>query len=62
VNDLCTIAEAAPQFKKTPAAMRWWLAQDTCPIKTAKTGGRIFVRQRDIDGAIAAAFDDAPAS
>lgn len=61
MNDLCTIREAAPQFKKTEAAMRWWLAQPSCPIRAAKIGGRVFVRQRDIDGAIAAAFDEVPA-
>jgi hypothetical protein len=59
VNDLCTIAEAAPQFKKTAAAMRWWLAQEACPIKTAKIGGRVFVRQRDIDRVISEAFQEA---
>ena len=59
MNDLCTIAEAAPQFKKTPAAMRWWLAQEACPIKAAKIGGRVFVRQRDIDRVITDAFREA---
>ena len=61
MNYLCTIREAAPQFKKTEAAMRWWLTQPGCPLRAAKLGGRLFVRQTDIDRVIEAAFEGVPA-
>ncbi len=56
---LVTVPEAAPQFRKTEPAMRWWLAQPTCPLKTAKIGGRMFVRQEDIDALLDRAFQAA---
>jgi hypothetical protein len=59
MNDLRTIREAAPQFKKTEAAMRWWLAQESCPLRVARIGGRLFLRQSEIDRIITEAFAEA---
>jgi len=59
MSDLCTIAESAPQFKKTEAAMRWWLAQESCPLRVARIGGRLFIRQSEIDRVISDAFAEA---
>lgn len=56
MTTLLTIAEAAPLVRKTEAAMRWWLQRETCPIKTAKIGGRVFVRAEDIEAHIEAQF------
>ncbi|MCS6578211.1 helix-turn-helix domain-containing protein [Curtobacterium poinsettiae] len=56
-TQLLTIAEAAPLVRKTEAAMRWWLNQGNCPIKTARVGGRIFLRQSDIEAYIDAQFE-----
>lgn len=56
---LLTIPEGAPRVRKTEAAMRWWLAQPNCPVKVAKVGGRLFVREADLDAYIEAAFADA---
>ena len=59
MTTLLTIAEAAPLVRKTEAAMRWWLQQKTCPIKTAKIGGRVFVRAEDVESYIQAQFAEA---
>lgn len=56
-SDLRTVKECAPQFGKSEAAMRWWLAQPDCPIPTARLGGRVYARQSDIDRVIEEAFE-----
>ncbi|PZE93908.1 DNA-binding protein [Curtobacterium sp. MCLR17_039] len=59
MQKLLTIVEAAPLVRKTEAAMRWWLAQKDCPVKAAKIGGRVFVRETDIEAYIEAQFAEA---
>jgi hypothetical protein len=59
MQKLLTVVEAAPRVRKTETAMRWWLAQKDCPIKTAKIGRRVFVREADIDAYINAQFAEA---
>lgn len=59
MTKLLTIVEAAPLVRKTETAMRWWLYQKDCPIKTAKIGGRVFVRETDIEAYIEAQFAEA---
>jgi len=49
MTHLLTIAEAAPQFRKTTDAMRWWLRQEGCPIRTIPVGRRKYVAQESID-------------
>ncbi|PZF12091.1 DNA-binding protein [Curtobacterium sp. MCPF17_011] len=56
---LLTIEEAAPLVRKTETAMRWWIRQKTCPIKVAKIGGRLFIRESDIASYIEAQFAEA---
>lgn len=46
---LLTIAEAAPQFRKSQDAMRYWLRQKDCPISTVDIGARRFITQESID-------------
>ena len=52
-----TLAEAAAQMRKTPAALRWQVHNNTAP-RSALLGGRRVFRQRDIDAYIADAFGD----
>lgn len=59
MTKLLTIEEAAPLVRKTEGAMRWWLRQANCPIKTARIGGRLFVREADINAYIDAQFAEA---
>lgn len=59
MTKLLTIEEAAPLVRKTEGAMRWWLRQKSCPIKTAKIGRRVFVRADDISEYINAQFQAA---
>ncbi|WIB16677.1 helix-turn-helix domain-containing protein [Curtobacterium sp. MCPF17_050] len=59
MTKLLTIVEAAPLVRKTENAMRWWLYQKDCPIKTAKIGGRLFIRESDITAYIDAQFAEA---
>jgi hypothetical protein len=59
MTTLLTIAEAAPQFRKTEGAMRWWLRQDGCPINVIPVGSRKFVSQEAIDAFFAAALKGA---
>ncbi|MBF4595209.1 helix-turn-helix domain-containing protein [Curtobacterium flaccumfaciens] len=59
MTKLLTIEEAAPLVRKTEGAMRWWLRQKGCPIKTAKIGGRLFIREEDITAHIEAQFAEA---
>jgi uncharacterized protein Usg len=47
---LLTIAEAAPQFRKSQDAMRYWLRKSDCPIRVVAIGGRRFISQESIDG------------
>ncbi|MCS6565561.1 helix-turn-helix domain-containing protein [Curtobacterium flaccumfaciens pv. flaccumfaciens] len=54
---LLTIEEAAPLFRKTQTAMRWWIRQDTCPLKVARIGGRLFLRESDCEAYIDAQFE-----
>lgn len=56
---LLTIGEAAPLVRKTEGAMRWWLYQNDCPVKVAKIGGRLFVREADIESYIESQFSRA---
>lgn len=46
---LNTIEEAAPQFRKTTDAMRWWLRQQDCPIVVVSIGRLKFIPQESID-------------
>ncbi|ROP65656.1 hypothetical protein [Curtobacterium sp. ZW137] len=48
-NRINTIAETAPQLRKTTAATRWYLRQPNCPLKTVRMGSRIYVTQDSID-------------
>jgi len=59
MTKLLTIEEAAPLVRKTEGAMRWWLRQENCPIKTAKIGGRLFIREEDVTAHIDAQFAEA---
>jgi hypothetical protein len=59
MTQLLTIEEAAPLVRKSEAAMRWWLRQKACPLKVAKIGGRLFIRQVDIETYIEAQFAEA---
>ncbi|RPE75212.1 MULTISPECIES: hypothetical protein [unclassified Frondihabitans] len=58
---LLTIPEAAPQFRKTEPAMRFWLQTKDCPLKTLKIGGRRFVTQESIDAFFAKAIAEVAA-
>ena len=49
MTKLLTIVEAAPLGRKTEGAMRWWLRQKDCPVKTVKIGRRVFVRETDVE-------------
>lgn len=46
---LLTIAEAAPQFRKSQDAMRYWLRKKDCPIRVVEIGARRFIAQESID-------------
>jgi uncharacterized protein Usg len=46
---LLTIAEAAPQFRKSQDAMRYWLRQPDCPLPVVRIGARRFITQESID-------------
>lgn len=46
---LLTIAEAAPQFRKSQDAMRYWLRKKDCPIPVVHVGARRFIAQESID-------------
>lgn len=59
MTTLLTIEEAAPLVRKSQAAMRWWIRQAGCPIKVAKIGGRLFIRQSDIEAYIESQFAEA---
>ncbi len=59
MTKLLTIEEAAPLVRKTEGAMRWWLRQKDCPIRAAKIGGRLFIRESDITAHIDAQFAQA---
>lgn len=59
MQKLLTIVEAAPLLRKTESAMRWWLYQKDCPVKTAKIGGRRFVRESDLEAYVEAQFAEA---
>lgn len=59
MTTLLTIAEAAPQFRKTQEAMRWWLRKSDCPIRVISIGTRKFVSQESIDEFFAQALRDA---
>jgi hypothetical protein len=61
MTKLLTVVEAAPLVRKTEGAIRWWLRQKDCPIKTAKVGGRVFVRETDVEAYIQAQFEAASA-
>ncbi|WP_167578327.1 helix-turn-helix domain-containing protein [Curtobacterium flaccumfaciens] len=60
MTKLLTIEEAAPLVRKSQAAMRWWIRQASCPITVAKIGGRLFIREADIEAYIEAQFSEAP--
>lgn len=46
---LLTINEAAPQFRKSQDAMRYWLRKRDCPIRVVEIGSRRFITQESID-------------
>ncbi|RPE75623.1 hypothetical protein EDF28_3568 [Curtobacterium sp. PhB137] len=52
-NRINTVAEAAPQLRKTEAGLRWYLRQPDCPLKTIRMGSRIYVTQSSIDSLLA---------
>jgi hypothetical protein len=58
MTNLLTIPEVAPRVRKTEAAARWWLSRPDCPIKVAKIGGRLFVRENDLEAYIDAQFQE----
>lgn len=55
MSQLLTLEEAAALLRKSPAQMRWMRHNGSGP-KSAKIGGRIMYRRRDIDAYIDAAF------
>jgi hypothetical protein len=59
MTQLLTIEEAAPLVRKTETAMRWWIRQPGCPIKVAKIGGRLFIRESELTGYIDRQFAEA---
>lgn len=59
MTQLRTIAEAAPQFRKTTDSMRWWLRQPECPIRTISIGRKLFITQESIDRFFADALKEA---
>lgn len=56
MNKLITLDEAAEYLRKTPAQLRWMRHAGTGP-KSAKIGGRVMYRQKDVDDWIDAQFD-----
>lgn len=56
---LLTIDEAAPQFRKSQDAMRYWLRQRNCPIRVVQIGSRRFITQESIDRFFADALQEA---
>jgi hypothetical protein len=56
---LLTIAEAAPQFRKSQDAMRYWLRKKDCPIPLVVIGARRFITQESIDAFYANLFAEA---
>jgi hypothetical protein len=59
MTTLRTVAEAAPQFRKSTDSMRWWLRQSDCPIRTVSIGRKIFIAQESIDRFFAEALKEA---
>lgn len=59
MTKLLTIEEAAPLVRKTESAMRQWLNTKDCPLKAAKIGGRMFLRESDVTSYIEAQFEAA---
>lgn len=56
MNDLRTLDEVAAYLRKTPSQMRWLRYAGTGP-KSAKIGGRVMYRQRDVDAWLDAQFE-----
>ncbi len=56
-ESLLFVHEAAEQLRRSVDSIRWLI--NTKQLKAAKLGGRVVVRQRDLDAFIAAAFDEA---
>ncbi|MCH8611785.1 helix-turn-helix transcriptional regulator [Arsenicicoccus dermatophilus] len=52
---ILTLAEAAERLRKTPAQMRWMRYNGTGP-RSAKLGGRIVYREKDLEDWIEEAF------
>lgn len=55
---LLTFAEVAERLRKTPATARWMLSRGDFP-KTAKIGGRLMVRESDLDEYLDRKFQEA---
>ena len=58
MTQLLTLEEAAEILHKTPEQLRWMRHAGTGP-KSAKIGGRITYRERDVEDFIEAAFAEA---
>lgn len=56
MNDLRTLDEVAAYLRKSPSQMRWMRHNHTGP-RSAKIGGRVMYRQRDVDAWLDAQFE-----
>lgn len=56
-DKLLTIKEAAERIGRSPGALRFQISQGRGP-KTGKLGGRVLVRESDLEAWIASAFAD----
>jgi hypothetical protein len=61
IKKLRTIPEAAPLVHKSEGALRWYLNQADCKLRTVRMGRRIYVTQASIDALLAGDLEEASA-